>query len=485
MVAQPYLGWTPMTPAQQEPMMHIDRLHGRLRAPRPIRISQLKDNIGQGEDSVDKDNYLSDLSRFYKDFQSDLNFHQHEPSDSLHAMTLGGNDEGLNQLELAAHHLAMGGYSRSPITRPRFKVDPKPQLSQQKLVSFAESMLEDSKLDGRFSPKQFIQARKRQPTLDQDTEQQQPERPHQQAEESHSSHDPMHRQTSSKVPSTEASETLRQKDSAALITRTRLGPQMHGQLDLSGGPPTKIQLSLDTTPLVGSAKLRLPNPFSNSGMTGSFVSPDMAHDAGLRAPIVAANLPANNLPVRFREVSIYRPFGYESHHAIAYQASPTVAALFPGLAQSTRPSVLRHMTPFRAIQTQRGLINPIMPAFQVIDNAARNNQAPPPAAGLDQFQQTSSMSQAIPIDGFSRIRPGFGGGPLLKRQSHRIKTLSNKWPSLATSHLGVDAHLMQSKMNIRRSIEEDRSLMVEGNHVSARPTAIRSRLTHSRGAIRH
>lgn len=73
-------------------------------------------------------------------------------------------------------------------------------------------------------------------------------------------------------------------------------------------------------------------------------------------------------PIRLREVSLYRPFGFQSHHAITYQPSPAMSALFPGLNDG-RPSLLRHIKPFRSkfSESQRFVspfINPFTNSLQ-------------------------------------------------------------------------------------------------------------------------
>lgn len=87
--------------------------------------------------------------------------------------------------------------------------------------------------------------------------------------------------------------------------------------------------------------------------------------------------------MKLREISLYRPFGFRGHHAVSYQASPAVAAMFPRLVgqspaqnqagqslldgsgrlmQAGRPSILRHMTPIRAtINEGQRLIAQMLP----------------------------------------------------------------------------------------------------------------------------
>lgn len=73
------------------------------------------------------------------------------------------------------------------------------------------------------------------------------------------------------------------------------------------------------------------------------------------------------LPIRIREINLPRPFGFRSHHSIAYTPSPAISALRAGLAQSaSRPSLLRHMSPLRAsLSHGQRLLAPLIQLPQV------------------------------------------------------------------------------------------------------------------------
>lgn len=121
-------------------------------------------------------------------------------------------------------------------------------------------------------------------------------------------------------------------------------------------------------------------------------------------PMVTSSITGGGPPVRMREVSVYKPFGFRTHHSIAYQASPSVAAMFPGLAHPpTRPSILRHMTPFRAAYTEgQNLLRPLMP--------------PQLAEGLRQYHHHPLLN-SFPLP--PEIRHPYARGGQVKRDSHQ------------------------------------------------------------------
>lgn len=79
--------------------------------------------------------------------------------------------------------------------------------------------------------------------------------------------------------------------------------------------------------------------------------------------ITTTSISGGGPPVRIREISLPRPFGFRGNHAIAYQPSPVVAAMFPKLVGNSnpRPSIFRHMSPLRAgfSESQR-LLRPLL-----------------------------------------------------------------------------------------------------------------------------
>lgn len=86
-----------------------------------------------------------------------------------------------------------------------------------------------------------------------------------------------------------------------------------------------------------------------------------------QGPLITTTLAHPGLPVRIREVNLPRPFGFRSHHSVAYTASPTLSAIRAGLAQSaSRPSLLRHMSPLRAsLSHGQRLMAPLLQSPQV------------------------------------------------------------------------------------------------------------------------
>lgn len=144
-------------------------------------------------------------------------------------------------------------------------------------------------------------------------------------------------------------------------------------------------------------------------------------------PIVATNSglpPAGEqaLPIRLREVSVYRPSGYESHHAFAYQASPAVAALFPGLAQpAPRTTLIRNMGPFRARFSESQLV----PHQQVAPSETMARQQLALAGHHTQFPYGHSLVDAM--------REQYMRRGQMRRQSPSPMGPADAWPQLPSS----------------------------------------------------
>lgn len=143
-------------------------------------------------------------------------------------------------------------------------------------------------------------------------------------------------------------------------------------------------------------------------------------------PMMTSTISGGGPPVRMREVSVYKPFGFRTHHSIAYQASPSVAAMFPGLAHPpTRPSILRHMTPFRAAYTEgQNLLRPLMP--------------PQLAESLRQYHNHPLLN-SFPLP--PEIRHPYARGGQVKRHSHQPAN----WRAWQRAKLPANVYASMSK----------------------------------------
>lgn len=103
---------------------------------------------------------------------------------------------------------------------------------------------------------------------------------------------------------------------------------------MAQGPAAQVQMH-QSNPVV------VPPYYSNSQQMNSKPSIGSSH-------MVTTITRGGGPPIRLREFSLYRPFGFNSHHAITYQPSPTIASLFPGLNNPNRPTFLRNIRPLRS-----------------------------------------------------------------------------------------------------------------------------------------
>ena len=177
-----------------------------------------------------------------------------------------------------------------------------------------------------------------------------------------------------------------------------------------------------------------------------------------RGPLVATTSLAGP-PMKLREVSLYRPFGFRSHHAISYQASPALAAAFPQFLPTTattsgRPSILRHMTPVRAALSEgRGLLGPLV-SQQLLDHLDRQQY---------QYPTHNSMGTTLPIPPMRQRAFLAGSGPLhhpLKRRQSSKQPEEGRpidsWPMEVQDKFGNS--LAQSRMRMRHMEPADDEL---------------------------
>lgn len=126
---------------------------------------------------------------------------------------------------------------------------------------------------------------------------------------------------------------------------------------------------------------QIPQPVSGSLMH------DISPLIQARQPMITTTLTGAGPPMKLREVSLYRPFGFRSHHAISYQAAPAVSAMFPHLVgratqAPSRPSILRHMTPIRAtLNESQRLLSPFIP-HQLMEHLGHHNHQYPTHTSL-------------------------------------------------------------------------------------------------------
>lgn len=211
---------------------------------------------------------------------------------------------------------------------------------------------------------------------------------------------------------------------------------------------------------------QLPHPVGGSFIQG--ISPFIQPHRPLLTTTMSASGGAGP-PLKLREVSLYRPFGFRGHHAVSYQPSPAVSAMFHGAqSQPGRPSILRHMTPIRAgLSESQRLLSPFIP-HQLMEHLSHNRHH------LHQYPSHTPMG-TLPIP---PMRHGGGGGAglffpagghqQLRRQSNP-RASNTRHHHLAGHEAGPRDHYAATKIRVRHldashepeELDEEAKILIE------------------------
>lgn len=238
----------------------------------------------------------------------------------------------------------------------------------------------------------------------------------------------------------ESSQMLKQEQQQQSLPNQQAGQQQHHQQQ------NQQQQQQSQSPLTHHQMVR---PLNNI-MDGNVYSNQYPRHPDVqlldRPPLVTTTtITSGGPPVRLREMSLHKPPGFQSHHAITYQASPVVAAMFPGLVAGgptpLRPSVLRHMSPFRSTFNEGGrLLSPLIPP-QIADQL--RHHLPP------SFNRYNSIGPYAPLSGHPLMRPvPFYRQDQLRRQSSNQQKHNHQHPYHTTNSAGHGRQMRLSPQQV-------------------------------------